>query len=64
MFSVDQEMAMKEALRCHDNTEQDNCPACGDPVRECAGHSQWNDPGYGIIKAHNADDHSMCYYTI
>jgi len=64
MFSSDQETAFTEALRCQANTDDGNCPVCGDPVRECTGHTQVLDAGYWIFSDHEADDHSRCAYSI
>jgi hypothetical protein len=64
LFAVTQERAISEALRCQANTDAGNCPACGDPTDECPGHYATDDHAVCIIRAHENDDHSLCYYSI
>jgi len=69
MFSSDQETALTEALRCQANIDDGMCPACGDPVQSCACGTARPFDGMKriyrvILKAHDADDHSLCAYSI
>lgn len=45
-----------------DETYDEMCPACGDPIDYCQGHGRIGDPlGYGILRNHEQGRHDACH---
>ena len=65
VFTAAQERAITEARRCQANTDEGNCPACGDPSYTCSCDLEPVGTDASIlIECHNTGDHSLCYYSI
>lgn len=60
-FTPEMEQAYRETIRCSENVDEGNCPACGDPRH---GDFHTDDENMMTLDAHNAGDHSGCAYSI